>query len=162
MTEEQTTLDTFYKGWEDYQEHLIKAIAPLTLEQLALRAAPNLRSIGELAVHIVSTRAGWFHRAIGEGSDETSPLAQWQAAGAPARSAAEIVAGLEATWRLIQSSLARWTPDDLARPFQRERRGQQQTLTRQWIIWHLIEHDLHHGGELSFSLGMHGLEAVDI
>jgi hypothetical protein len=30
------------------------------------------------------------------------------------------------------------------------------------IIWHVIEHDRHHGGELSFSLGMHGLAALDI
>ena len=29
-------------------------------------------------------------------------------------------------------------------------------------IWHIIEHDLHHGGELSFSLGMHGLTAPDL
>src|SRR3954471_4156069 len=120
MTETQTTLETFYAGWQTYQGHLVKAVAPLSPEQLALRAAPNLRSIGELAVHIVRTRAGWFHNAIGEGSDETALLLQWQLDGAPARTAAELVDGLEATWRLIQSSLARWTPDDLARPFQRE------------------------------------------
>jgi uncharacterized damage-inducible protein DinB len=162
MPETQTTLTTIYKGWEDYQGHLIKAIAPLTPDQLELRAAPHLRSIGELAVHMVRTRASWFHRAIGEGSDETAPLLQWQDSDAPARTAAELVSGLEATWRLIQSSLARWTPDDLAQPFQRERSGQEYTLTRQWIIWHLIEHDLHHGGEISYSLGMHGLQAPDI
>lgn len=162
MTEAQTTLATFYEGWKEYQGNLIKALTPLSSEQLALRAAPNLRSIGELAIHIVSTRAAWFHRAIGEGSDETAPLVEWQADGAPARTAAELVAGLEATWRLMQSSLARWTPEELARPFQRQRGGREYTLTRQWIMWHLIEHDLHHGGELSFSLGMHGLEGVDI
>ena len=162
MTEQQTTLVTFYKGWQEYQGHLIKAIAPLSPEQLALRAAPHLRSIDELAIHIVRTRASWFHNAIGEGSDETVPMLQWQAEGAPARTAAELVEGLEATWRLIHTSLARWTPEDLARPFKRERHGQEYTLTRQWIIWHLIEHDLHHGGELSFSLGMHNIAAPDL
>jgi hypothetical protein len=30
------------------------------------------------------------------------------------------------------------------------------------MIWHLIEHDLHHGGELSFTLGMHRLTAIPI
>lgn len=162
MTEKQTTLATFYKGWQNYQEQLIKAIAPLSSEQLALRAAPNLRTVGEIAGHIVSTRAGWFHRAIGEGSDETTPFMQWQAADAATRPASEIVNGLEATWRMIESSLARWTPDDLAQPFQRPWQGQEYTLTRQWIIWHLIEHDLHHGGELAFSLGMHGLAAPEL
>jgi len=162
MTEAQPTLTTFYKGWEDYQAKLIAALAPLTPEQLALRAAPNVRAIGELAVHIAATRAGWFHRAIGEGGDETAPLLEWQAEGAPARSADELARGLEATWRLMRGALERWTPEDMAQPFPREWRGQTYTLTRQWIIWHLIEHDLHHGGELGFSLGMHGLAAPDL
>jgi uncharacterized damage-inducible protein DinB len=35
-------------------------------------------------------------------------------------------------------------------------------LVRGWIVWHVIEHDLHHGGEVSFTLGMHGLAAPDI
>jgi hypothetical protein len=30
------------------------------------------------------------------------------------------------------------------------------------LICHVYELDLHHGGELSFSLGMHGLAAPDI
>jgi hypothetical protein len=35
-------------------------------------------------------------------------------------------------------------------------------ITRQWVIWHLIEHDLHHGGEISLTLGMYGLVAPEI
>jgi uncharacterized damage-inducible protein DinB len=30
------------------------------------------------------------------------------------------------------------------------------------VLWHLIEHDLHHGGELSFVLSMHGLTALQL
>jgi hypothetical protein len=30
-------------------------------------------------------------------------------------------------------------------------------LSRAFILYHLMEHDLHHGGELSLTLGMHGL-----
>jgi uncharacterized damage-inducible protein DinB len=36
------------------------------------------------------------------------------------------------------------------------------TYTRGWVIWHVIEHDIHHGGEIAYSLGMHGLTAPDI
>ena len=35
-------------------------------------------------------------------------------------------------------------------------------LSRQWVIWHVIEHDLHHGGEVSLMLGTHGLAAPDL
>jgi uncharacterized damage-inducible protein DinB len=35
-------------------------------------------------------------------------------------------------------------------------------ITRQWVIWHLIEHDLHHGGEISLTMGMYRLKAPDL
>jgi uncharacterized damage-inducible protein DinB len=35
-------------------------------------------------------------------------------------------------------------------------------LTRGSIVWHVIEHDLHHGGEITYSLVMHGIKAPDI
>ncbi len=37
--------------------------------------------------------------------------------------------------------------------------GQHVDLSRAWVFWHVMEHDLHHGGELSLILGMHGLPA---
>ena len=58
MAEQQISLLPFYKGWDTYQELLIKAIEPLSLEQLSLRPAPQLRSIGDLATHIIGARAG--------------------------------------------------------------------------------------------------------
>src|SRR5216684_5349436 len=36
-------------------------------------------------------------------------------------------------------------------------RGKNYALTRQWITWHVIAHDLHHGGELTLMLGMQGI-----
>jgi hypothetical protein len=36
------------------------------------------------------------------------------------------------------------------------------TLSRRWVIWHLLEYDLHHDGELLLTLGMHGLPTPDI
>jgi uncharacterized damage-inducible protein DinB len=30
------------------------------------------------------------------------------------------------------------------------------------VVWHLIEHDLHHGGEISQILGSHGVSALDL
>lgn len=32
-------------------------------------------------------------------------------------------------------------------------------LSQAWILYHLMEHDLRHGGELSLTLGMHGLKS---
>ena len=70
MTEQQISLLPFYQGWDTYQELLIKAIEPLSLDQLSLLPAPQLRSIGENAAHIVGTRVGWLHYVLKEGGED--------------------------------------------------------------------------------------------
>jgi uncharacterized damage-inducible protein DinB len=162
VSEANVTLGIMSEGWQTYQQKLIDALAPLSAEQLALRAMPSLRSIEQLARHMISVRAGWFHRFLGEGGDDFGALATWDAPDSPVRSASELVEGLKATWRVMQEALARYTPADLQETIERVRYGQTVRLTRGWVVWHLIEHDLHHGGELAFSLGMHGLTAPDV
>jgi uncharacterized damage-inducible protein DinB len=162
MPENNIPLISFYKGWDVYQQHLTNAITPLTPDQLALRAAPHLRSIDMIAAHIIGARARWFHQLLGEGGPEIAQLGQWDRSTMPARTSAELVSGLETTWQLIQNALVRWTPADLERTFQEEWGGKEYTFTLQWVLWHVIEHDVHHGGEISLTLGMHGLAAPDI
>jgi uncharacterized damage-inducible protein DinB len=162
MADKQTTLAPFYKGWDVYQGQLAKDISPLTAEQLVLRAAPHLRSVAKIAAHIVGARVRWFHRLMGEGSPDIDVLATWDRPEAPVRSAAELVKGLEESLQLIQNSLARWTLADLNHVFEGTYGGEEYSLTRQWIIWHVIEHDLHHGGEISLTLGAHGLMGLDL
>ena len=153
----------FYKGWDVYQQHLVEAVAPLSAEQLNLEAAPHLRSALQIATHIVSVRAGWTHYVLQEGDEELAAIAEWGRPGQPAKSGAELVAGLETTWRVLQDSLARWSPADLDEVLHdTDENGEDVPVSRQWVIWHLIEHDLHHGGELSFTLGMHNMKAIDI
>jgi uncharacterized damage-inducible protein DinB len=160
MAEENFTLSTFYSSWKAYQEHIKTSLAPLTAEQLTLRAAPDLRSIGENAAHIIGCRAGWFIKFLGEeASAEVQAAEQWDVPGAPARTAAELVQALDWTWQLMADSLARWTPADMQKTFPDEWDGKKVELSRAWVLWHVLEHDLHHGGELSFTLGMHGIPA---
>jgi uncharacterized damage-inducible protein DinB len=158
---DSTSLAQVYTGWEVYQQHLTTVLVPLTPEQLALQVAPHLRSLGVIAAHIIAARVWWFHFVLREGSADLEPMVAWDDDGAPARSAGEFVGGLETTWALIKGALDRWTTADLTLIF--ERPGDPaRTYTRQWVIWHVIEHDLHHGGELSFALGMRGLPAIDL
>src|SRR5215469_8109469 len=77
MSETSETLAFITSGWQNYQKHLSRALARLTPEQLALRAAPNLRSIEELARHIIAVRAAWFHFQMGEGDDAFGAIASW-------------------------------------------------------------------------------------
>lgn len=160
MAEDNFTLTTFYSSWKEYQDHIKEAIAPLTAEQLDLRAAPHLRSIGENALHIIGCRAGWFTYTMGEDwGDDVKAYAEWDTPGAPTRSPAEMTQALDRTWQGIADCLTRWGPDDMRQTFPDDWDGKIVHLSRAWIVWHVMEHDLHHGGELSLTLGMHGIPA---
>ncbi len=164
MSEDNFTLTTFYTFWKAYQDRIKDALAPLTAEQLALHAAPRLRSIGENALHIIACRAYWFTDFLGEdGGIEMKKYADWNEAallpGAPVPPAAELVQGLAHTWQFMADCLARWSSDDMQHTFPDEWDGKRVDVSRAWVVWHVMEHDLHHGGELSLIFGMHGLPA---
>ena len=160
MPKPPSSMPTIYAGWQYYQSLLTKALTPLSSDQLALRAAPRLRSIGGMATHMIGARARWF--MMGEGDDEFAPFAKWDRRGRRPRSAAELVGGLETTWQGMQAAIARWTPTDWQQTWPGEYPDDPPVITRHWVIWHLIEHDVHHGGEISLTLGMHGLKAPDL
>jgi uncharacterized damage-inducible protein DinB len=157
MAEDTFVLTMFSTQWKAYQEHIKEAVAPLTAEQLALRPSPGLRSIGENATHIIDCRIGWFTPTLGEDGGEI--VKSWEAQDGSVRSAAELAQALDTTWQLMTDCLARWSPSDMQQTFPDDWEGEIVHLPRAWVIWHVLEHDLHHGGELSLTLGMHGLKS---
>jgi uncharacterized damage-inducible protein DinB len=157
MAEDTFTLTLFYTQWKEYQEHIKEAVAPLTAEQLTLRAAPDLRSIGENAAHIIGCRIGWFTETLGEAGGEF--VKSWEEKVGSVRSGAELAQALDASWQLMADCLARWSQADMQQTFPDDWEGKIVHLSRAWVVWHVLEHDLHHGGELSLTLGMHGLKS---
>ena len=169
MAQQALPLIMFYKGWETYQRSLVETIAPLSSEQLALRAGSHQWTIGMVAQHMVANRIWWFQVWMGEGSPELAPIAHWDPADHEyqlPKDPAELLAGLKASWNMIADSLACWTAADLEQVFQppavlrEEERELFSPSTRQWIIWHVLEHEIHHGGELSLALGGYGLQGI--
>jgi hypothetical protein len=142
-----------FESWQDYQEALKRAIAPLTKEQLQRQLIPGLRTPGEIAEHIVFGRALHLHRTLGEAAAALMPLIQWGDDDTPSHTAAEIVAGLEQTWQVITDCLMRGAPTD-AIP--------DEEVAIVQTIWGLFDHDLPHAGELSLLLGAAGLPGVEI
>lgn len=159
-----TTARDVYQGWDTYHEHLIRAISPLTPEQVNYRTAGSLRTVGEIARHIIGARARWLYHALNLGGDPILALSQWDSEDIPERSAAELVEGLRASWAPLWDALGGWSIADLAYtiPNTDQEPGEPAVFTRQWVLWHLIEHDLHHGGEISLILGSNGAQGIDI
>ncbi|MBP7960914.1 MAG: DinB family protein [Caldilineaceae bacterium] len=158
----QSTLDVIYENWRGYQEKLRNAIAPLTADQLMLQPAPHMWPLGQILQHIIAVREGWFSGTLQDENEIMSAYMAWGRRDSPPRSGAELAKGLDETWAFIESRLQRWTPEDCAQTFPDEWEGQVYELSRSWVIYHVLEHDLHHGGEVSLILGMNGLPTLDL
>jgi len=158
-----STLMSVYDGWESYQFSLVQAVAPLSPQQLAYRPAPHLRSVGEIASHLSLGRISWFQRMQAPLSEEIAlQAAGWEKESTIVGNAAELVRRLEVTWQMIETTLKTWTINDLAQTYQHTYWGKTYAISRQWTIWRILTHDLHHGGELGILLGMQGIEIPEL
>ena len=145
------------QGWQDYQRQLVVVVRSLTPEQLAIRVGPDLRSVHEIIAHVIAGRAAWFSGVLKEGDEEVAAMRDWGDPGQPEYTTADYTHGLEATWSMMSEAMARWTDEQLVEQIVLPWIGPAHPITRSFVVWHIIEHDLHHGGEISHSLGMQGL-----
>jgi uncharacterized damage-inducible protein DinB len=177
MSTVPAALRTLYDGWANYHRLVVGVLRERTPDELGLRPGPGTWAVWQLAGHMAGARAYWLHDVLGEGDAALRdrfrvagttvpdlPLedAGWEDDEDHPRDASELVDALERTWSLVEDCLGRWTLEVLAVEVPRHRRGTTRMVSRQWVVWHLIEHDLHHGGEISLILGSHGLPALEL
>jgi uncharacterized damage-inducible protein DinB len=156
-TSESPLIAAIIEGWKIYQDQLVKIVEGLSPEQLATRIGPDLRTIGATIAHVVGGRAFWFAEVLKEGDAEVLVLALWDNKGQPLLTAAEYARGLRATWQLMANAIARWTEADLSESIVLPWIGPAHPVNRSFVVWHELEHDLHHGGEITHALGTLGL-----
>jgi uncharacterized damage-inducible protein DinB len=156
-----TSLAHFYDGWARQNQRLVDALAPLTPEQLLLRSAPHMWPVSVLAAHIVGARVFWFHDIMREGPPSVGAFSGLDDVDEFERTRERLLEGLQASWAIIDLVLQRCTPADLEATFERHYLDRVRVFTRQALILRVLGHDFHHGGEISTTLGMHGLRGLD-
>jgi len=161
------TIRAFYDRWPQYDRRLRDVVAAMTDAQLAIRPSPDGWPIWATVAHGAGARVYWLCDVIGEPGAETTPFHPgaeegWEDDLDHPRSAGELVDALESTFGLIEGCLDRWTPDMLADEVRREYRDVVQVHTRGSILQRLFSHDAYHCGELSQTLGIHGLPQIDL
>lgn len=114
----------------------------------------GLWSLGQVACHIAEAEDGWFRHVI------QGELADWPNYSTAAYPTIEAVKNLLAEVHVRTEAFLK-TVDvvDLDRVIEASW-GKRFTLT--WIIWHVIEHEIHHRGEIFLMLGLLGLQGPDI
>lgn len=174
MAESTISLFKVFEGWDGYQRSILKAVESLESKQLAWRPAPQLRSVGEIVRHIALGRVNWFMRMDAPGSRELAgQINAWdedphgnryvvEDKVVSSEQASELVQWLKNSWQMIEKTLEVWSVDDLQKTYLHTWRGDTYVVSYQWTIWRIMAHDIHHGGELSFSLGMQGITPFEL
>jgi len=158
----------FYDRWPQYDRRLTDIVGSMSDEQLAIRPAPDGWPIWATVGHTAGTRTYWLCGVIGEPGAETTPFTDplsgvgWEDDLDHPRSAAELVMALDSTWAIIDRLLDRWTPEMLEETVERSYGDQRQVHSRASILQRILTHEAYHCGELSQTLGIHGLPQIDL
>ena len=167
MSRKPQNIAPFYAGWGFNNERLADRLGSLSPEQLELRPSPDLWPIWATAAHLAGARVYWLCAVFKEPGAESTPFSDpngdgWEDDLDHPRQPRELVFALDSSWNIVQGCLDRWTPEMLADEFRRERDGKIQIHTRQSVLMRLLTHDAGHCGEISTTLGMHGLGEIDL
>ena len=162
-----STVSPAYDMWPRYEGRLRRVVAAMTSEQLAIRPAADQWPIWATVGHMAMVRVYWLCVVIGEPGADTTPFLDaantgWEDDLDHPRSADELVAALDSTWRLVERVLDTWTLDMLSDEFHRDRGDEHQVHTRGSILQRMFSHDAYHCGELSQTLGIAGLPQIDL
>jgi len=139
---------------EDVRQRTKRYVEGLTAEQLAWHPQPNVESIGTLLLHIAAVERSWIGEDI-----ERRPMGEEWMIGFPIRFSIPQISGkpvayffeqLDAVRAETHAALARLTDDDLPRaisPLEGGSTPEQYTI--EWILYHLVEHEAHHKGQIA-------------
>jgi uncharacterized damage-inducible protein DinB len=143
----------WFAHWQTVRRGLFQALDRLGDEDLEFVPREGLWSLGHVARHIAEAEEGWFRYAI------TQELEEWPEFLDEDTPSVESVKGLLAevhdrTEAYLQTIDAAELEQIIAVPW-----GSQISL--RWIIWHVLEHEISHRGEIYLMLGLMGLEAPE-
>jgi hypothetical protein len=162
-----TSIRRAYGMWPQYNRRLRDVVAAMSAEQLAVRSAPDRDPIWAVVGHTAGVRVYWLCDVIGERGAEATPFevgaeSGWEDDLDHPRAADELAHALDSTFAIIDGCLDRWTPEVLDDEIERTYLGERQVHTRGSILQRLLTHEAYHCGELSQTLGIHGLPQIDL
>ncbi|HNS51626.1 MAG TPA: DinB family protein [Anaerolineae bacterium] len=148
-------LDALFAHWRQVDADLRVMMGLFGEEDLAYTPFPGSWSVGQILLHIADAEEGWFRFVA------TREYDQW-----PGDLRLEEYPNLEAIGALLdgvhartEAYLATLELADLDRVIDAGTAGRYRLG---WIIWHVLEHTIHHRGELSLILGLLGREGLDV
>ncbi len=140
--------------WRDSRQALYQALDSLNDAQLDFVPHAGLWSLRETVCHIAEVEEGWFrYQALRE-------LSEWPVY--PAREYPTVTALKELLETVHQRTEKDFADDGDAKLTTRISLTKGKDTSLGWIFWHVLEHEIHHRGEIFLMLGLMGIEAPDV
>jgi uncharacterized damage-inducible protein DinB len=139
--------------WAEVRADPLRAVDSLADEDLCFVPREGLWSLDQVLCHIAGAERGWFRVIRGEEPGRFGV----DASGYPT---VEAVKGLLAD--IHEQTLATLGDLDVADLSREVATPWGSRVTIGWIIWHVLEHEIHHRGEVFLMIGLLGREAPDI
>jgi uncharacterized damage-inducible protein DinB len=147
------TLDEMFAHWDNYvRPGLLETIGKFDDSELDHVPYDGSWTVGQIIAHIGGAEDFWFRQVVTREVEDTPP-------DPVLTTVAEAVSFLDGVHAHTRSFLAGQTMDDLQRQIEAPW-GARFPLS--FVIWHVIEHEVHHRGELSLILGTLGREGLDV
>jgi uncharacterized damage-inducible protein DinB len=147
-------LNEMFSHWGQVRSDLLKTIDKFSQENLTYTPFEDAWPVGQIMLHIADCEDNWFHGVV---RGEFKPWVWYPLEDYPNK--ADIVETLNRararTIPFLESLDESNFDEKFAIPD-----GEQFTL--KWIVWHVLEHEIHHRGELSMILGILGKEGLDV
>jgi len=145
----------YFDHWATVWRDLQLGVAVLHDEQLSFRPAERYsRTVGDILRHIINVEQGWIHYVV------RRSLKAWPEEGAgQLNTVRAIQAELTRTHKETLEYLTTVPMDDFNRIVQVPGDG---TPKLGWILWHVLEQQIHHRGELFLCLSLLGMDRPKI
>ena len=145
----------WFQQWDSVRTGLYEALKGLTDQQLCFTPRDGLWSLGRTALHIADAEDGWFNFIIRGELDEWPADSNFK----NYLTVTKVVQRLRKVHAHTETYLKTLDVPDLERVIAAPW-GEKFTLG--WAVWHVLEHEIHHRGEIYLMLGLMGKEAPDV
>ena len=142
--------------WRTVRAGLFEALDQLHDAQLDFKPREGLWSLKETICHIAGAEEGWFRYIV------SHELRGWEEAEFKASDYTTVAALKQLLSTVHERTEAFLIPNGDALFNQVVQLPWGAVTTIGWVVWHVLEHEIHHRGEIYLILGLLGMEAPDV
>ncbi len=148
--------EELFQHWSEVRQGLDQALDSLTDDQLAFTPRQGLWSLGETVCHIAGSEEGWFRGFV------LKEIQDWEAADFKPGDYPTVHKLKELLESVHARTMEMFSRDAGAKMAEIVELPWGPRVSIGWVVWHILEHDIHHRGEIYLMLGLMGIEAPDV